>query len=249
MVESTVKREAISAQLEIPSKRSFPIVDIGIVIVVSFVSYLAEGWARAAGWIPLGEESRGVVAVLAGAFTALAVNFARGGSWRDLGFFRPKRLWTIPFWAIGIFVAYVFFQALAVGLLSLVFEIPQPDLSRYEPYHGNLGVAIAFAFLLPFTASIPEEIIYRGFLMGRLTKLFGETRKGAALTVLTQASLFGAVHFQWGLGGILVTVVMGLVWGTSYLLCGRNLWIVIAAHSLGHVGMAVQLYFAPVANS
>ena len=64
------------------------------------------------------------------------------------------------------------------------------------------------------------------------------------MSVIVQALVFGSVHFMWGIGGVIVTVVMGLVWGTAYLLCGRNLWIVILAHSAAHVLFVIQLYLA-----
>jgi len=38
--------------------------------------------------------------------------------------------------------------------------------------------------------------------------------------------------------------VMGVIWGTAYLLCGRNLWIVIMAHSGGHIMLVVGLYLS-----
>ena len=62
------------------------------------------------------------------------------------------------------------------------------------------------------------------------------------MSVGVQALIFGAAHFQWGIGGIIMTVTMGIVWGTAYLVCGRNLWVVILAHSAGHVLFAIQLY-------
>ena len=108
--------------------------------------------------------------------------------------------------------------------------------------NGDLGAAIALALILPLTASIPEEVIYRGFLIDRLSGLFGRHRAGAVLTVLVQALIFGSVHFMWGIGGMIVTFMMGLVWGTAYLWCDRNLWVVILAHSTGHVLFVIQLY-------
>ncbi len=54
--------------------------------------------------------------------------------------------------------------------------------------------------------------------------------------------IFGAIHFQWGAGGMVMTTLMGLVWGAAFILCGRNLWVVIAAHSTGHLLFVVQLY-------
>lgn len=219
--------------------------DIVIVIAVSAAAFIAELWAREAGFVTLGEDSRGVFAVLAGAIAALVLVFARGGSLRELGFMRPERWWTVPIWVIGILVAYVAAQALVPTLVGRFMELPQPDLSRYDAIRGNLSAAITMALILPLTASIPEEIIYRGFLMNRLTRIFGAGFGGAALTVLVQALLFGVVHFQWGIGGIIVTTIMGMVWGTAFLLCGRNLWIVIIAHSTAHVALVAQLYASP----
>jgi hypothetical protein len=35
---------------------------------------------------------------------------------------------------------------------------------------------------------------------------------------------------------------MGIIWGTAYILCGRNLWPLILAHSGGHIIFVIQLY-------
>jgi len=53
------------------------------------------------------------------------------------------------------------------------------------------------------------------------------------------------MHFQWGLGGIVMTSIMGLVWGVAFLLRGRNPWIVIMAHSTAHIALVLQLYSSP----
>jgi hypothetical protein len=230
------------------SLRRTALPDIVIVIAVSAAAFIAELWAREAGFITLGDDTRGVFAVLAGAMAALALVFVRGGSLRELGFVRPERWWTVPIWVIGILVAYVAAQVLVPMLVGRFMELPEPDLSRYDAIRGNLSAAIAMALILPLTASIPEEIIYRGFLMNRLTRIFGAGLGGAALTVLVQAVLFGVVHFQWGIGGIIVTTIMGAVWGTAFLLCGRNLWIMIIAHSTAHVALVAQLYASPASG-
>jgi membrane protease YdiL (CAAX protease family) len=219
-------------------------IDIMIVVAVSGLAFFLEDFAIAQEWIPFGTEARGAIAVLAGAFAAVGVVLARGGTLADLGFRRPERWATVPFQVTGILVAFIAVQTLAPLLFSSFISVPEPDLSRYDSISGNLGAAIAMALVLPLTASIPEEIIYRGFLIGRLSDIFGRHIGGAFMTVLVQALVFGAVHFQWGIGGMVLTVMMGIVWGTAYLLCGRNLWVVILAHSAGHILFVVQLYLA-----
>jgi len=223
------------------------LIDIAIVMAASAVAFVLENLAGSHGWITIGPEARGVTPVLGGALAAVAVTFARGGSLADLGFRRPARWSLVPFQVAAILIVFIAGALLLPKLVGLFVSLPEPDLSRYDALAGNLRAAITMALLLPLTASIPEEIIYRGFLIGRLTDLFGNSAGGVVLSVLVQALLFGAVHFMWGAGGMIVTLIMGIVWGTAYLLCGRNLWALILAHSTGHILGVIQLYLgAPI---
>jgi len=121
------------------------ILDILILIAASAVGYFTESWARDQGIITLGEDSRGVGAVLAGAAMALGLLFARGGTLRDIGFKRPGRWWTVLLWAFGILGTWVAMDALAPMLVSSFVELPAPDLSRYNPVAGNLRAALYVA--------------------------------------------------------------------------------------------------------
>ena len=226
------------------SPRSLAI-DILIVFAISGLAFGAE--LTLAESLPWGAEARGILAVLVGAVTALLVTRYRGGGLTSLGFRRPSRWATVPLWVLAIFAAFVAAQALVPTLIGLMFEVPQPDLSRYDSLRGNLSAALLMALLLPLAAAIPEEIVYRGFLINRLEQLFGDGPSAATMAVVCQAAIFGSVHFQWGLGGVLFATIMGAVWGTAFLLCGRNLWIVILAHSLAHLALVAQLYSLPPA--
>ncbi|MGE0624268.1 MAG: CPBP family intramembrane glutamic endopeptidase [Pseudomonadales bacterium] len=228
-----------SASLSSPQ---IPLADIALVFAASALAFVVEDMAVSKGWVAIGPEARGVMPVLGGALAAIGVVLARGGSLADLGFRRPKRWVMVPFQVAVILAAFIAAQLLAPLLVSSYVSMPEPDLSRYDALAGDLGAAVTLALLLPLTASIPEEIIYWGFLIGRLTDLFGQGLSGAVVSVFLQALVFGAVHFMWGVGGMIVALLMGIVWGVAYLLCGRNLWVVILAHSTGHVLGVVQLY-------
>jgi membrane protease YdiL (CAAX protease family) len=232
-----------AAHRAISSKTALSI-DILIVTVVSGLAFLLEDFAIAQGWIPFAAEARGALAVLGGASAAVGMVFLRGGTLADLGLKRPKRWATVPLQVAAILVVFVTAQSIAPALISTFISMPEPDLSRYDSISGNLGAAIAMALALPFTASIPEEVIYRGFLIGRLSEIFGRNVGGSSMAVLVQALVFGAIHFQWGIGGMLLAFIMGVVWGVAYLLCDRNLWVVILAHSGGHILLVVHLYLA-----
>jgi membrane protease YdiL (CAAX protease family) len=218
--------------------------DILIVSAASIGAFALESWAASRGLVDVGEAARGAFSVLVGALTTVAVVRHRGGSWSDLGFRRPPRWSTVPVWVVGILVAFVAGQALAPRLLSTFIELPEPDFSRYDALVGNLPAAIAMALVLPLAAAIPEEIIYRGFLIGRLEAIFGDRLAAPVLAVAVQSLIFALIHFQWGIGGVLLAGVMGAIWGTAYIVCGRNLWIVILAHSVGHIMLVVGLYLS-----
>ena len=221
-----------------------PLTAISIVVAVSALAFAGE--VMVADQLPWGDEARGVAAVLLGAITALWLTVRQGGSLADIGLTRPRRWWTVPLWVLGIFVTFGAAQAMVPQLLAPYFELPPPDMSRYDFLRGNVVAAVGFALLLPLTAAIPEEIVYRGFLLRQFERLYGNGPASAALAVLSQALIFSSVHFQWGLGGIVMTAIMGLVWGIAFLLCGRNLWVVIMAHSAAHVVLVLQLDSAPV---
>jgi membrane protease YdiL (CAAX protease family) len=227
----------------VPGQQAHPLTAITIVIAVSAVAFAGE--LAVADRLPWGDEARGVVAVLLGAMAAIWLTVRRGGTLADLGLVRPKRWWTVPFWVLGIMATFVAAQALVPQLIAPFFNLPAPDMSRYDFIRGDALAAISMALLLPLTAAIPEEVVYRGFLMRQFTRLYGDGYRGAILAVISQAMIFGCVHFQWGLGGIVMTSIMGLVWGSAYLLCGRNLWIVIMAHSAAHIALVLQLYSMP----
>lgn len=220
------------------------VIDIAIVMAVSGLAYILEGFVDAQGWVAVGADARGVSAVIAGALAAVGMVFYRGGTLADLGFRRPERWAIVPLQVIAIIVAFISLQAIGPILIGSFIDLPEPDLSKYDSIAGNISVALTYALILPFTASIPEEIIYRGFLMGRLTDIFGWGLRGQVMTVLVQAVVFGSIHFEWGIGGVILTFMMGLVWGTAYLLCGRNLWVVIIAHSTAHSLAILQGYLS-----
>lgn len=214
--------------------------ELGWVIGVSLAAYLVE--VGLADHLPWGAEARGVLAVLAGAVAAVTCALRGGGGLASLGLVRPRRWWTVPLWAVAIFAAFVLAQGAVSVALQAVTELPAPDLSRYDFIRGNLPAALLMMVVLPLSAAIPEEILYRGFLLGRLQMLFGPGRLATASAVLGQALVFGSVHFLWGIGGVVFATVMGLVWGLGFLACGRNLWIVIVAHSLAHVALVLQIF-------
>jgi len=98
--------------------------------------------------------------------------------------------------AIGLAIALAIALP-AVALLRSGFPLGQPI--AYAPLAGvdDRAFALHLALFLPFGAVIPEELAFRGALLGALVR-----RSGAALAAVGSAAAFAC----WHVGVILVTV-------------------------------------------
>jgi membrane protease YdiL (CAAX protease family) len=182
-----------------------------------------RGWARMQRLLALpSTTSSDRLSLYASSITAqwvLAVliawrAFARGLHWKSLGFsLRPSA--DIFFVAVG--------GAVVLGgahwlNLRRVGRSKSPHVERIRSLatkifpHSN-HESIVFCGLA-FTAGICEEFFYRGFVFAALSEL--STPTWAIL--LASSVLFGFAHAYQGRGGILSTLLLGIVFGTVRIL-------------------------------
>ncbi len=98
--------------------------------------------------------------------------------------------------------------------------------------------SIPLGWILPVSVfvGIYEEILFRGFILSRLCALF---RSRAAPIVLSSA-VFGALHFDQGLAGMIQTGVVGLVMAIV-VTTTKSLWPAIIAHaSIDAIGLLLS---------
>ena len=171
-----------------------------------------------------------VVAALL-AITAVAIETR--APLRDLGLARPRSiLRTIAFGVAAGIVLVMFSKLLLTPFAEALIGIPR-DLSAFDFLRGNLAAYVSLMPKIWIGAAIGEEIVFRGFLIGRLEAAFGgasRTTTGAA--VLLSSAVFAAGHAYQGPTGILITGVLGLIFAIVYVTAGRNLWLTIAMHAV-----------------
>ncbi len=132
-----------------------------------------------------------------------------------------------------------------IGFLQYMLSDSPPDLSSYgerlfTPLQLLGWIAISWT-----TAGFGEEVIYRGFYMKQIARLFGEQKRSSWVIGLVLSSIgFGLVHFHQGPGGMLGNGILGLVYGIFYLRSGRNLWVPIIAHGLTGTISFIQIYLS-----
>lgn len=157
-------------------------------------------------------------------------------------------------WKFGV---KTFIQSLIVFILALagfvigaivmanIVGIPEAsDMSAYNYIKDNVGMLLLSLSGVYLVSSFGEEVIYRAFLINRISELGLRDKKGTIITVLISAIIFGLVHYNWGLMGIVQTMGMGLVLGISYIYLKKKIWVLIIAHAYMDTILILQMYLA-----
>ena len=130
----------------------------------------------------------------------------------------------------------------AIITTAILAAVALPLLTRLTGPLAGPGTASTFQSPVSFIAYIIiiawgaagfcEELIFRGFLLNQFARLFGGSKAGWGLAIIFQGALFGLGHYTQGLTGIIITGLIGLLFGVLYILAGRNLWCLILAHGI-----------------
>lgn len=206
------------------------------IVIVASTFLLALGLATVAELGYPGPLSV-VVALLALAW----VLRRRGESWQRLLGATP-----VSWWGATIGVAGMALGALVVP--SLVFSIalplglPAPSMNDLAMVRGNTPALFGLLAIAWTTAAVGEELLFRGFLIDRLTRAWGGGRVAATGAVGAQALLFGVAHANQGVGGVVATALVALVLGLGFLVLNRRLVPVMVAHGLVDSVGAIALF-------
>ena len=166
---------------------------------------------------------------------------SRGLGWADMGLRAlpgiKAKLMVIP-QAFLVFLAFVAVVA-PVLIAGEVFgwefltETPAGVEDRWGSVRGNLVMYLLWLVVVWTAAAFGEEMFFRGYLVTRLQTVFSDIKFGNALAVIAPALLFGCAHVYYqGLRGLVMTGLIGLAFGTMFLLFKRNLWPVILWHGI-----------------
>jgi membrane protease YdiL (CAAX protease family) len=171
----------------------------------------------------------------------------RGQNWEHFGLSLRFTGWRTAavtlLKSFAVFVAAVVAFILGSIVMANIIGTPESaDMSGYDYVRGNLPMLVLALIAVYIVSSLGEEIIYRGFLINRLAELGPAGKWGVRMAVTMSAIIFGLVHFDWGLMGIVQTGFMGLALGVSYLVVRRNLWVLILAHAYMDTMLLVQMY-------
>jgi len=172
----------------------------------------------------------------------------RGQNWQHFGLTFGCVSWRTVIRSVllsfVVFVAAVAAFAVGAIVMANIFGRPEgADMSSYDYLRGNLPMLILVLVSVYVTASFGEEVIYRGFLINRIAELGSGGKAAQRLAVIISSLVFGLIHSDWGLTGMVQTSLVGLALGVSYVLVRRNLWVTILAHGYMDTILILHLYF------
>lgn len=170
-------------------------------------------------------------------------------NFRDLGLVVPVWNWRtylkIILWSSLLFVIALFSFVLGSVVMTLLAgTTAQPDVDSYQYVKENPWIFIITLLGVYLVSSFGEELVYRGFLIQRISSVLEDVKFGKTYSVLISALIFGLAHYTWGVTGMVQTGFMGLVLGTFYIRFTKALIILILAHMFMDTLLLASIYLA-----
>ena len=211
--------------------------------IAVYVLVLAAGLIIAAGVADEGGELEGALR-MAATIAASAIGFGLApwlmlrmrGATDVLGPPRP----TLRDWGLGTFG----FIAALVAVYAYVGIVRVLGLESLEPvsaisddsFYEHVSVVVLLGISAVLVAPVMEEVFFRGFLIGALSRAWS-----APIALLGSSAVFAALHFD--VGSMIPFALIGLVFGALYLRAKS-----VAAVVIAHLGFNVVGYFGSLIN-
>jgi membrane protease YdiL (CAAX protease family) len=165
--------------------------------------------------------------------------------WSSLGFHRPDDRRLVPKMFAFAVVWSVFQLAVAMPIANHMSGEKQ-DLSDFEDLEGNLGMLLVMLVLAWTVAAVVEEIAYRGYLQTRMRQLLGNSAASLVVTVLVSSVLFGRVHSEQGLIGVVIVTLDAIAFSVLRYHY-KTLWASVLAHGfMNTIGFITFFFIGPV---
>lgn len=116
---------------------------------------------------------------------------------------------------VGVAILPFLFVIVLFVLVAILRFAPQLHNVAHNPLESMMqgrGNALIFAAVVTLAGGVREEV-QRGFIVHR----FGQYLGGAGWGIAVYSVLFGLGHFEQGIDAVIVTSLLGVIWGLLYL--------------------------------
>jgi membrane protease YdiL (CAAX protease family) len=131
--------------------------------------------------------------------------------------------------AIMLAIARVGSAAMLNPLFN-VLGVEGQNVNRMAQLAGNTGLLILVLPIM-WMVVVCEELVIRGYLMNYIADRLGGKKSAWIAAIIISALIFGLGHFPNGIRGMIGSGIGGLIYGSAYMICRRNLWPGIIGHA------------------
>ncbi|MFB0920314.1 MAG: type II CAAX endopeptidase family protein [Oscillospiraceae bacterium] len=135
----------------------------------------------------------------------------------------------------------VFDYALVIPAINHLTHTTQ-DMSMYSSLKGNAGLMLIYLAYSWILAAIVEETAYRGFFQNRIISLFSNKALGTVIAVGTTSLLFGFMHSEQGVVGMVTTAFDAIVLSVVRYRY-KSIWASVLVHGFSNMIGIVTFYF------
>ncbi|MCE7993463.1 MAG: CPBP family intramembrane metalloprotease [Roseivirga sp.] len=150
-------------------------------------------------------------------------------TFKSLGLYKPESL--IRTIMLGVFLGLLIKFVFVSLVMPALGSVPAAN-SPFSFLKGNLTNALLFSIYVIVVGGFSEELIFRGFLYRQAEGWFGSSKTSLVLMVIIGSLIFGLPHIYQGGFGVVQSILVGMIYGTMYLVNKRNLWMVMIAHAV-----------------
>lgn len=142
----------------------------------------------------------------------------------------------------------VFYTLLLIIVNDFIFQpvieyfFGATDLSSLEGLKGDWTNYFIFLAIMWVFAAFGEEILYRGYMVKQMARIFGNSQSAWVMAILISSFAFGFAHLYQGTSGIITTGFVALVFGAIFYKNQKNLWVLILTHGFYDVFGITMLF-------
>src|SRR4051794_13081136 len=163
----------------------------------------------------------------------------------SLGFHRPAHAARLVGQMAGFAVAWTLLDVAVLIPVTNHLSGTKQDVSAFADLQGNLGLLAVYLTASWGLAGFCEETAFRGYLLSRLTDVLGPGRLQVVVAVVGSSMLFGLLHTEQGLVGVVIAALAGVVFSVLRYRC-RTLWAPVLAHGFDDtLGFTWFFFFGP----
>lgn len=160
----------------------------------------------------------------------------------------PKKYGRVKF-TLMMLGLDVLWSALQFGLIMPIQNHLLHDtrnVSAFASLKGDLPNLLFFLAAGWTIAAIGEELAFRGFFQNRIISLFANEKTGIVAAVTVTVVLFGLIHAEQGIIGMIVTAIDGVFFSVVRYRY-KSIWASVLVHGfMNSIGFIVFFFTGPV---